>query len=105
VATITKQIGGFDNGPGDTVRFEYDYDDVTLRLILLRASDDAAQNARVWIQRTSDGLLVDQVVVPGQTATRTLPTTGPNRVFVTIDARGRSSITGWIGGCEYPSSV
>lgn len=105
MATRVFVFGGFDNGPGSMTRAEYEWDDVSLLVTLIRVIDDASQSCRAWIMRTSDNLLVERVVQPGQTLVTTLPTNGPNRVFVTLDARGRPSITGWIGGCEYPSSV
>lgn len=86
MAIATKTLGGFDDG---LCRFELDYDDVNLRLTVVRCINNTAQPASAQATATANGRTATRIFAANSTVELAIPTGPTTRLDVTIDGRGR----------------
>lgn len=98
---------------GGAVRWEYDWDDVTLKLKAFRCFNTTDKNAKGTLTSQSTGDTVSRIVGPVQPTepadlaiwstapfSVTIPTSVANRFNLAVDARGR--LLGIDHNFEYP---
>lgn len=81
MATVTRQIGSFDNG---NVSFSIDYDDTTLIVLSFSCVNNSTQNAWGKATRISTGRSYEKVFLPGS-ITIFIPTNTAQRLELFID--------------------
>ncbi len=86
MATVTKNLAVFDGG---NVIFELDYDDVALRLLVVRCINGTAQPDFGRATSTANGRTYSRTFAANATTEQAIPTNSQNRLDITIDARGR----------------
>jgi hypothetical protein len=99
MAIVTRHVVDFDGG---TCSWEYDYDNVALRLTQIRCTNVSQYNTRAIVTVMSNGRVFTHLVAPVGTDpgtlpadgtvspyTQNLPTGAQTRLDITIDARGR----------------
>jgi hypothetical protein len=96
MATVTRTIAILaDDVSGELATLEVDYDDVQLRINVVRCINPTSLGVVVVAERLSNGRTYTNTFPAGQTSAINIPS-GPNdRLAVTIDARGR------LDGVEY----
>jgi hypothetical protein len=87
MALQTRAIGSLDGGKATLT---YTYDDATLTLVSATVDNQSSGSVNVQLTRTSDGKVYGPFTIPPSTTiTEPLPTSGVNRIGITLDARGR----------------
>ncbi len=87
MAILTKRVISFENG---ACFWEYDYDDVALRLIEVRCTNNGQWPTRGTFTVLSTGRTFSALVASGNgTLRQTLPSQQQQRLDITVDSRGR----------------
>ena len=90
MATQTKTIGNLSDGLGHTAVLSYDYDDVSLTLLVARVVNGLSAPVNVSLKRTSDGRLYGPFTcAANQTTTQNLPASGANKLGLTLLPNGK----------------
>lgn len=90
MATQTKTIGMLSDSAGNHATLSYDYDDVSVTLLLARVINGLAVPVFVSLTRTSDGKLYGPFTCAAtQTTMQSLPASGANRLGLTLRSDGK----------------
>ena len=87
----TLTLASHDEG---RVRYELDYDDLTMTAVALRCLSRASKDARAWLVREADGETLTLRSAGRLDSARALPQDEAGRLPVVIDRQGRLR-----GGC------
>lgn len=102
MATRTKVACEFNEG---NVSWQYDWDDVTLKILQFRCTNTTAQNSRGTLTSQSTGQTVTQLVGPNNPAlpspwAQNVPSAVADRFSLSVDSRGR--LVGLTHNFEWP---
>lgn len=107
MAVVTREAGSYLSG---LCVWEYDYDNVTLKLREFRCKNDSTQRVRGTLTSSSTGQTVSQDVDTNTTLQRAagsvswtsgiIPTNIANRFNLSVDPRGR--LDGMDFSCQFP---
>lgn len=98
MALVTKTIAVLPWDETATALLQIDYDDVDLRVRVVRVVNPAPRGLVITAKRT-DGSRTYSVTAPAnQTTEQAVPTTPANRLQLVVDARGR------LDGVEYSTA-
>ena len=86
MATVTKLEAEYADG---LVRFEYDYDDATLRLTALRCVNNTSQAAYGKATQTSNGRTHERTFGADQTTAVAIPTGAAQRLQLVLGSNGK----------------
>lgn len=91
---------------GGQVSWQYDWDDVTLKILQFRCTNTTTQNTRGTLTSQSTGQTVSQLVGPNNPASpspwsQNVPSAVADRFALRVDSRGR--LDGLDHNFEYPA--
>lgn len=99
MATVTKQIASFQD---ESIRFEIEYDDVTLRISALRCINNSGQAGYGELIRQSDGLVYGQRFGAGTTFISIPTNSQATRMQFTIDPERPNHFLGFEARFMFP---
>lgn len=98
MAIRTKTAVEFEGG---ACVWQYDWDDVTLKLKAFRCTNDTASSTRGTLTSQSTGDSQSKVVAPGEHWEMSIPTLVANRFDLRVDSHGR--LDGLDHNFEFPA--
>lgn len=98
MAIRTKVIAVLPWDDARVARLEIDYDDVDLRVRVVRVVNPAPRGLVITAGRTNQTRTYTATAPANQTTTQTISTTAANRLQLVLDARGR------LDGVEYSTA-
>lgn len=98
MAIVTKTMAYLPWDETTFARLEIDYDNVDLRVRVVRVVNTAPRGLIVTANRTNKTRTYSATAPAGQTSAINISTTAANRLQLVLDARGR------LGGVEYSTA-